>query len=154
MASPNHQVQLQQPVESSKIRSIERRIPSYGTLAFLFLIVFGIGSAISHGIKYAFRFWFPKRNVIDEKIEESYNKINKIMEKVEAHNEEMKESVDVLRTFLENHIEEDAERKQFENSKRKQDSSKMTEIKKDISSIKFLLPTSGSVNKSNAYYSE
>lgn len=84
---------------------------------------------------------------MEERVIESEKKIENMTSYIDEQYEEIKDAVGVIKTFVENDIQEVSEKSKYDSYRRRNESSKLNELKKDVASIKFLLPTSGSIGR-------
>lgn len=158
---PATQYEYQQPVYSvptniysitkGQLQSLRNRIPSFGSLTLVLLLCYGISAAVFHLIKYSIKFWWPslssKDNEYQNKVTAIENKIESVAEKVEAHVEDIKGITQSLKTFLEGQVESSSDSLRYDLFSQRQEANKNSDLEKDIESIKFLLPTVGSINR-------
>lgn len=115
----------------------------------MFFVVYGVGTALKQIVKYALKFWFPKTTPLEERILTSEKKIENMTSYIDEQYGEIKEAVGVIKTYVESNIQEANEKSKYEAYRRRNEASKISDLKKDVASIKFLLPTSGSVGRRN-----
>lgn len=134
-------------ITRSQIQSILNRIPSLGSLAFVLLICYGLSAAVVRLIKYAVMFWWPSKNEYEEKVVGIENKVENVAEKVEAQVEDIKEVTQALKDYLESQVESSNETVRYDLFSQRQQKTEESDLKKNVASIKFLLPTVGSINR-------
>lgn len=111
------------------------------------IVIFGasLGAAIFHFIKhYIIGFWWPS---YDSKQKELETKLNETQEIVKSQIYEYREALSVIKTFVQGQILDWTERQRLEDLNHEQETTKMSDLKRDIASIRHLLPSIGSIGR-------
>lgn len=126
---------------------MSHRIPSFGSLALIFLVCYGIGAAITHLIKYTIKFWWPKSNAAEERLQQLEQKIESTSKLVENQVNEMKDIVKTLKTFLESQLDLVNSNVRYDSLKKRLETSDESELKKEVTLVRFLLSTVATINR-------
>lgn len=123
--------------------------PSLRSIAFVVVLGVGVASVLVHLFKkYIWAYWFPRKNTADEKFEALEKKLTAANELVAAQAAEVKEAVIVVRNFLQSHISDWAERERLESLQLTQDEKALSELKREVSSVRHLIPSVGNFARS------
>lgn len=119
-------------------------MPNLRAIALLVVLCVGVGSTLYHLFKrYVLSYWFPKKVNVAEKIEQLESKLTKATELAQTQATEAREAVIVVRNFLENQVTDWSERQRLEELRHTQDEQKLSELKKEVSTVRHLLPSVG-----------
>lgn len=122
--------------------------PSLKSVALI--VVLGVGAAtiiIQLFKKYIWAYWFPKKNVLAEKIEFLEAKLQTAHEHIAAQAAETKEAMVVLRSFLESQVTDWQERSRLESLRSSQDLKAMSDLKREVSSVRHLIPSVSTLSR-------
>lgn len=123
--------------------------PSLKSIALI--VVLGVGAAsilIQLFKKYIWSYWFPRKNLLSEKIELMETKITAAHELVTAQAAETKEAMSVLRAYLDSQITDWQERQRLELLKTNDDEKALSDLKREVSSVRHLIPSVSSLSRS------
>lgn len=134
-------------ISKAQLKSLSHRIPSFGSLAVIFLVCYGIGAAITHLIKYTIKYWWPKSNPVEERLQQIEQKIETASKMVENQVNEMKDIVKTLKSFLESQIDSVNSNVRYDSLKKRLESSDESELKKELTLVRFLLSTVATINR-------
>jgi hypothetical protein len=108
----------------------------------------GVGGALYSLFKrYILSYWFPKRNPLTEKVETLEVQLKAAHEQISTQASDTKEAIRVIRTFLEDQVKDWSERQKLEDLRQTQDEQKLTELKREVSSVRHLLPSVGNFGR-------
>lgn len=123
--------------------------PSLKSIALI--VVLGVGAAsiiIQLFRKYIWAYWFPKKNPLAEKIDFLEGKLLAAHELIAAQAAETKDAMVVLRSFLESQVTDWSERSRLESLKSAQDLKNISDLKREVSSVRHLIPSVSTLSRS------
>jgi hypothetical protein len=123
--------------------------PSLKSIAFVVIVCVGLASGLIHLFKkYVWSYWFPKKRAVDDKLVELEARFAKAQELMAAQSNDTRDALGVLRGFLENQLTDWTERQRLEALKEENDSKTLSELKREVSSVRHLIPSVGNFARS------
>lgn len=123
--------------------------PSLKSIALIVILCGSVASAIYHLFKkYILAYWFPKKNHTEEKLEQLESRVTKAHELISVQANETKEAMSTLRSFLESLITDWRERERLETIRTSQDEKQLSELKRELSTVRHLIPSVGTFARS------
>eukprot|EP01122_Echinamoeba_exundans_P012220 TRINITY_DN5056_c0_g2_i2.p1 TRINITY_DN5056_c0_g2~~TRINITY_DN5056_c0_g2_i2.p1 ORF type:complete len:467 (+),score=129.71 TRINITY_DN5056_c0_g2_i2:71-1471(+) len=115
--------------------------PSIRALAFIVIICAGIGSAITYLVRrYIIPYFWPKKKAQEEKLEKLQEEVSAVSLAVKEQVEDVRDALHIIKNFLQSQVDSSIETKQLEDARQRQESARVSELKKEIGAIKNLLP--------------
>jgi len=123
--------------------------PSLKSIALVVVLCVGVAGTLMHLFKkYVWAYWFPRKSQLEEKIEALETRFAKAQELITAQANDTREALAVLREYLQSQITDFQERQRLEYLQEENDKKALSELKREVSSVRHLIPSVGNFARS------
>eukprot|EP00029_Vermamoeba_vermiformis_P008530 TRINITY_DN4022_c0_g1_i1.p1 TRINITY_DN4022_c0_g1~~TRINITY_DN4022_c0_g1_i1.p1 ORF type:complete len:578 (+),score=173.31 TRINITY_DN4022_c0_g1_i1:65-1735(+) len=116
-------------------------VTPWKTIVFVALLCTGLGNALVYFLRRLWRRFFGKPQVNKEdQLEKLKQNMEFVVEKINSQEKDVKDAMDVLKTYLETSVENEENKKRVMDLQKRQESAKVSDLRRDIDYIKKMLP--------------